>query len=63
MKRIVQVVDRQGATYEKLMTAQQAAFCLRMAELKAQTDPEITFEDIIANWKEKPAFNKQVNEK
>lgn len=62
MKRIVQVVNRQGVTCEKLMTAQQAAFLLRMAELKAQTDPDITFQDMVVNWREKP-FSNQVDKK
>ena len=62
MKRIVQVVDRQGVTHERLMTAQQAAFLLRMAELKAQTDPDITFQDMVINWREKP-FSNQVDKK
>ena len=62
MKRIVQVVDRQGVTYEKLMTANQDAFFLRMAELKAQTDPGITFQEVVANWREKPS-SKQADKK
>ncbi len=62
MKRIVQVVDRQGVTRERLMTAQQSAFLLRMAELKAQTDPDITFQDMVVNWREKP-FSNQVDKK
>ena len=50
MKRIVRVVGRNGVPYEVPMTAEQAAFFVRMAELKAQTDPGITFHEVVANW-------------
>ena len=53
MKRIVRVVGRNGMTYEIPMTAEQAAFFLRLAELKAKTDPGITFDEVVANWREK----------
>ncbi len=53
MKRIVRVVGRNGVTYEVPMTAEQAAFFLRLVELKAKTDPGITFDEVVANWREK----------
>jgi hypothetical protein len=53
MKRIVRVVGRNNVTYEVPMTAEQAAFFLRLAELKAKTDPGITFDEVVANWREK----------
>lgn len=53
MKRIVRVVGRNGVTYEVPMTAEQAAFFLRLAELKAKTDPGITFDKVVADWREK----------
>jgi hypothetical protein len=53
MKRIVRVVGRNGMTYEIPMTAEQAAFFLRLAELKAKTDPGITFDEVVADWREK----------
>jgi len=34
------------------MTAEQAAFYLRLAEFKAATDPAITFNDLIAEKRE-----------
>ncbi len=53
MKRIVRVVGRNGMTYEIPMTAEQAAFFLRLAELKAKTDPGITFDEVVADWRKK----------
>ena len=53
MKRIVLVVGRNGVTYKVPMTAEQAAFFLRLAELKAKTDPGITFDEVVADWREK----------
>jgi len=34
------------------MTAEQAAFYLRLAEFKAATDPAVTFNDLIAEKRE-----------
>ena len=53
MMRIVRVVGRNGVKYEVPMTAEQAAFFLRLAELKAKTDPGITFDKVVADWREK----------
>jgi len=53
MKRIVQIVRRDGAVMDVPMTAEQAAFFLWLAELQAKTDPTITFHDIVAEWSEK----------
>jgi hypothetical protein len=53
MKRIVRVVGRNGVTYEVPMTAEQAAFFLQLAELKAKADPGITFDEVVADWREK----------
>lgn len=51
--RIVRVVGRNGVTYEVPMTAEQAAFFLRLAEFKAVTNPEITFHDVVVDWRQK----------
>jgi hypothetical protein len=53
MKRIVYIVGRNGVAYAVPMTAEQAAFFLRLAEFKAKTDPEITFHEVVADWREK----------
>jgi hypothetical protein len=53
MKRIVYIVGRNGVTYGVPMTAEQAAFFLRLAEFKAQTNPGITFHEVVADWREK----------
>ena len=51
--RIVRVVGRNGVTYEVPMTAEQAAFFLRLAEFKAAADPGITVGDVIDDWRQK----------
>jgi len=51
--RIVRVVGRDGVTYEVPMTAEQAAFLLRLAEFKAAADPSITFSDVVTDWRQK----------
>ncbi len=53
MYRTVHVVARNGRVYDMPMTAEQAAFYLRLAEFKAATDPAITFNDLIAEKREK----------
>ncbi len=53
MYRTVHVVARNGRAYDMPMTAEQAAFYLRLAEFKAATDPAITFNDLIAEKREK----------
>ncbi len=53
IKRIVHVVARNGRTYDVPMTAEQAAFYLRLAEFKAATDPAITFNELVAEKREK----------
>lgn len=47
MYRIVQVVRRNGQIHQIPMTAQQADFYYRLAELKAVTNPSITFHDVV----------------
>ncbi len=47
MYRIVQVVERNGQIHRIPMTAQEAGFYQRLAELKAVTDPTITFHDVV----------------
>lgn len=47
MYRIVQIIDRNGRTFQVPMTAQQAGFCQRLAELKAVTNPTVTFQDVV----------------
>ena len=53
MHRIVRVVARNGRAYDVPLTAEQAAFYLRMAEYKALADPTTTFGDLLAAKREK----------
>ena len=53
MIRIVHVVGRNGKEYDVPMTAEQAAFYLRLAEFKAINDPTINFSVLVAEKKEK----------
>ena len=53
MKRIVHVVGRNGKEYNVPMTAEQAAFYLRLAEFKAIQDPSINFSVLVAEQREK----------
>ena len=53
MKRIVHVVGRNGKEYNVPMTAEQAAFYLRLAEFKAIKDPAINFSILVAEQQEK----------
>ena len=48
MKRIVRVAEQNGATHEVPMTAEQADFYLRLAEMKAQANQNVTFCDVVA---------------
>lgn len=47
MYRIVQIVERNGQVHQIPMTAQEAGFYQRLAELKAATDPTVTFHDVV----------------
>jgi len=49
MKRIVHVVAHNGVEYDVPMTAEQAAFFLKLAEYKSATEQEITFCELVAN--------------
>ncbi len=51
MKRIVHVVGRNGKEYNVPMTAEQAAFYLRLAEFKAFKDPTINFITTNLPWR------------
>jgi hypothetical protein len=53
MQRIVHVVGRNGKEYNVPMTAEQAAFYLRLAEYKAIEDPSINFSVLVAEQREK----------
>jgi len=53
MQRNVSVVGRNGRIYTVPMTAEQAAFYLRLAELRAAADPTITFSTVVAETREK----------
>ena len=53
MKRIVHVIGRNGKEYNVPMTAEQAAFYMRLAEYKAIKDPSINFSVLVAEQKEK----------
>ncbi|HLX58689.1 MAG TPA: hypothetical protein VKR83_16845 [Ktedonobacteraceae bacterium] len=52
MYRIVHVVGRSGRAYDVPLTAEQAAFYLRLAEFRAASDPTITFADLLAEKRE-----------
>ena len=47
MYRIVQIIERNGQVHQIPMTAQEAGFYQRLAELRAATDPTITFHDVV----------------
>ena len=53
MHRIVRVVASNGRAYDVPLTAQQAAFYLRLAEYRAVADPSVTFSDLLAETREK----------
>lgn len=53
MIRIVHVVGRDGKEYDVPMTAEQAAFYLRLAEFKGIKDPTINFNTLVAEYREK----------
>ena len=53
MKRMVHVVGRNGKEYNVPMTAEQAAFYLRLAAFKAMKDPTINFSILVAEQREK----------
>ena len=59
MHRIVRIVARNGKTYDVPLTAEQAAFFLRMAEYKAVANPAITFGDLVAEKGEKELQRKR----
>lgn len=59
MHRTVCVVASNGRAYEVPLTAEQAAFYLRMAEYRALADPSITFGDLLAAKKEKEIQRKR----
>lgn len=51
MYRIVQVVERNGQIHQVSMTAQQADFYYRLAEMKSVMRPTITFHDVVIEQK------------
>ena len=53
MLRIVHVIGRNGKEYNVPMTAEQAAFYLRLAEFKTIKDPSINFSVLVAEHQEK----------
>ncbi len=57
MMRIARVMGRSNVIYEVPMTAEQAAFFLRLAEFRAIAEPEITFHDVVAEWQEKQQYH------
>ncbi len=59
MHRIVRVEASNGRAYDVPLTAEQAAFYLRMAEFKALANPSITFGDLLANQREKELQRKR----
>lgn len=59
MYRIVRVVASNGRAYEVPLTAEQAAFYLRMAEFKALADPSVTFGDLVVEKGERELQRKR----
>ena len=59
MHRIVRVVASDGRAYDVPLTAQQAAYYLRLAEYKAVADPSVTFGDLLAESREKELRRKR----
>ncbi len=53
MQRIVHVIGRNGKEYKVPMTAEQAAYYMRLAEFKAAKDPSINFSVLVADQREK----------
>jgi HJR/Mrr/RecB family endonuclease len=58
MYRIVRVVASNGKAYEVPLTGEQADFFLRMAEFKAASNPTVTFNDLLAEKREKELQSK-----
>ncbi len=52
MKIMVHVLGRNCKEYNVPMTAEQAAFDLRLAEFKAMEDPTINFSILVAEQRE-----------
>ena len=52
MQRIVHVIGRNGKEYNVPMTAEQAAYYMRLAEFKAAKDPSINFSTLVAEQRE-----------
>lgn len=64
MRRLVRVVGRDGVVQDVPMKAEEAAFFMKLAELKARTDPAITFHDVVAEWVERQRKNEEgINKK
>jgi hypothetical protein len=53
MIRLVRVVARDGVIHDVPMRAEEADFFMKLTELKARTDPSITFHDVVTSWLEK----------
>ncbi|HVB75087.1 MAG TPA: hypothetical protein VNE38_16175 [Ktedonobacteraceae bacterium] len=53
MYRIVHVIARDGKTLQVPLTAQQAAFYMRLAQFKSTSNPVVTFGDLLAEKREK----------
>ena len=47
MYRMVHIVERNGQVHKIPMTAQQADFYMKLAEIKAMREPEVTFHDVV----------------
>jgi hypothetical protein len=57
--RTVRVVTGNGRAYDVPLTAEQAAFYLRLAEYKAATNQPITFGDLLVAKREKEMQRKR----
>ncbi len=59
MYRNVRVVASNGKAYDVPLTAEQAAFYLRLAEFRAATNPSIAFSDLLAEKSEREMSRKR----
>jgi hypothetical protein len=49
-RRNVRVFGRDGRAREVPMTAEQAAYFLRLAEFRAKAEPQSTFHSVVEDW-------------
>lgn len=61
MKRIVQVKGQNGVAYAVPMTAEEVAFFLKLADIKAKTQPKVTFDELVIQAVEKKETQNNLN--